>query len=87
MAEFHRLAVEHSGNKTLLLIAEALHHIVEKHHSIVYSDSQAESPEFLRKRAQVGLSIIGRHSCEPAGATGALEAAWHAHWCISRPRV
>jgi DNA-binding FadR family transcriptional regulator len=80
MAEFHRLVVEESGNKTLLLIAEALHHIVEKHHSIVYSDSQAESPEFLKKRAQLGLRSQARLvDLIESGDGAAAEDHWRRH--------
>jgi hypothetical protein len=38
-----------------MLIAQALHSVVEKHKSPVYRDSRFESTEFLNKRAQVGL--------------------------------
>jgi DNA-binding FadR family transcriptional regulator len=80
MAEFHRLVVEQSGNKTLLLIAEALHHIVEKHHSIVYSDTQSEDAEFLKKRAQVGLRSQARLvDFIEKGDAAAAEDHWRNH--------
>lgn len=80
MAEFHRLLVQESGNKTLLLIAEALHSLVEKHNSLVYGDNQSEDPEFLKRRAQVGLRSQTRLvELIESGDGPAAEDHWRRH--------
>jgi DNA-binding FadR family transcriptional regulator len=80
MAEFHTLLVAQSGNKTLMLIAEALHSVVEKHNSLVYRDSRFESPDFLAKRAQVGLRSQERLvDLIEAGDGPAAEDHWRKH--------
>jgi DNA-binding FadR family transcriptional regulator len=80
MAEFHTLLVAQSGNKTLMLIAEALHSVVEKHNSLVYRDSRFESPDFLSKRAQVGLRSQERLvDLIEAGSGPAAEDHWRKH--------
>lgn len=80
MAEFHRLLVQESGNKTLLLIAEALHHLVEKHNSLVYGDIESEDPEFLKRRAQTGLRSQTRLvELIESGDGPAAEDHWRRH--------
>lgn len=80
MAEFHTLLVKQSGNKTLMLIAEALHRIVERHNSLVYRDSQAESPDFLSRRAQIGLRSQTRLvDLIAAGDGSGAEEHWRKH--------
>jgi DNA-binding GntR family transcriptional regulator len=80
MAEFHTLLVAQSGNKTFMLIAEALHSVVEKHNSLVYRDSSFENPDFLSKRAQVGLRSQERLvELIEAGDGPAAEEHWRKH--------
>lgn len=80
MAEFHTLLAAQSGNDTLMLVAQALHSVVEKHNSLVYRDSRFESTEFLNKRAQVGLRSQARLvDLIEAGNGPAAEEQWRKH--------
>lgn len=79
-AEFHRLLVEQSGNKTLALVASALRGVVERHQSLVHRNHPPEKAEKQRKQSILGIRSQEKliDLIEKKDAEGA-ETHWRSH--------
>lgn len=80
IAEFHRLLMELSGNKTLNVFAQALRGLVEGHLALAQRRRPDVDPEFSQKQLRFGLKSHSRlvDLIEAKDGDGA-EAHWKEH--------
>ena len=80
IAEFHRILMELSGNKTLNVFSQALRGLVDGHLALAYRRRPEVDPEFSQRQLKYGLKSHSRlvDLIEARDGPGA-EAHWKAH--------
>lgn len=80
IAEFHRLLMELSGNKTLNVFSQALHGLVAAHLSLSQRSRPEMDPELSQRQLRYGLKSHSRLiDLIEAKDGAAAEAHWQAH--------